>query len=83
MLTVLVFVVALEEYAPIPDRFAMGMVKQQVAYVILVHVTSRTQFVIQQMVLVRYMVLSFSSTWSSNSYMDVTRTRDISMPMPF
>ena len=62
MLTARVFVVALEEYAPIPDRFAMGMVKQQVAYVILAHVTSRTQFVIQQMVLVRYMVLSFSST---------------------
>ena len=54
VLTARVFVVALEEFAPIPDRFAMGMVKQQVAYVILVHVTSRTQFVIQQMVLVRY-----------------------------
>ena len=57
VLTARVFVVALEEFAPIPDRFAMGMVKQQVAYVILVHVTSRTQFVIQQMVLVRYMIL--------------------------
>ena len=62
MLTARVFVVAMEEYAPILDRFAMGMVKQQVAYVILVHVTSRTQFVIQQMVLVRYVVLSFIST---------------------
>ena len=62
VLTARVFVVALEEFAPIPDRFAMGMVKQQVAYVILVHVTSRTQFVIQQMVLVRYVVLSFIST---------------------
>ena len=57
MLTARVFVVAQEEYAPIPDRFATGMVKQQAAYVILVHVTSRTQFVIQQMVLVRYMIL--------------------------
>ena len=62
VLTARVFVVALEEFAPIPDRFAMGMVKQQVAYVILAHATSRTQYVIQQMVLVRYMVLSFIST---------------------
>ena len=62
MLTARVFVVALEEYAPILDRFAMGMVNQRVAYVILVHVKNQTQFVIQQMVLVRYVVSLFSST---------------------